>query len=269
MHDNAPEVQLHMPAEAAAHKVCWLGWPRVDAARRMLPEGNIRVEVLPVSNSWVRDTGPTAAGAEERHCHMVVEGGAIAVDGEGTLITTEERFFRHHRKPDATKQGLQDKVIWLPDGLFSDTDTGGHVDDVACFVALGVVLLAWTDDESDPQARGAHADHSRLWPWRAGWSACRQQCSSTRSPHPASSCPRAEQHKRSAAALEVLEREVDAKGQRLRVEAYGGGKMSAGDRIPASYINLYIANGGVVVPAFGEDEADERARAIVEREFPG
>lgn len=46
--------------------------------------------------------------------------------------------------------GLQ-KVIWIPDGLFSDTDTGGHIDDMACFARPGVVLLAWTDDASDPQ----------------------------------------------------------------------------------------------------------------------
>lgn len=47
------------------------------------------------------------------------------------------------------------KVVWLPKGLIGDDDTNGHIDNFACFAAPGVVLLAWTDDEGDPQARRA------------------------------------------------------------------------------------------------------------------
>ncbi len=43
------------------------------------------------------------------------------------------------------------KIIWLPRGLFGDEDTNGHIDNFCCFVRPGVVLLAWTDDQTDPQ----------------------------------------------------------------------------------------------------------------------
>ncbi len=45
------------------------------------------------------------------------------------------------------------KIIWLPVGLYADNDTTGHVDNLACWAAPGKVLLAWTDDENDPQVR--------------------------------------------------------------------------------------------------------------------
>lgn len=46
------------------------------------------------------------------------------------------------------------KVIWLPRGLCGDDDTNGHIDNFACFARPGTVLLAWTDDASDPQVGG-------------------------------------------------------------------------------------------------------------------
>ncbi len=50
--------------------------------------------------------------------------------------------------------GVQ-KIIWLPRGLYGDEDTNGHVDNFACFSAPAKVLLAWTDDASDPQVTPA------------------------------------------------------------------------------------------------------------------
>ena len=48
------------------------------------------------------------------------------------------------------------QVLWLPKGLYKDTDTNGHVDNFACFARPGVVLLAWTDNTQDPQVPWSH-----------------------------------------------------------------------------------------------------------------
>lgn len=126
-----------------------------------------------------------------------------------------------------------------------DEDTNGHVDNFACFLSPGKVALAWSADGSD------------------------------------------EQHGISAEALRVLEGETDARGRRLEVvkvpcpapmylteeEAAslrkGGGfvERKAGERLAASYINFYISNATVVVPAFG-DPNDEVAASLLREAFP-
>ncbi len=89
---------------------------------------------------------------------FVLEGGSIHVDGEGTLITTEECLLNRNRNPHMNRAEIEamlsanlsvDKIIWLPDGLFND-ETDGHVDNFCCYVRPGEVLLAWTDDPQDP-----------------------------------------------------------------------------------------------------------------------
>ncbi|BDY05276.1 agmatine deiminase [Ferrimonas sp. YFM] len=86
---------------------------------------------------------------------ITVEGGAIHTDGQGTLMTTEAVLCNRNRNPQFTKEQVEehlkeycgvDKVIWLPEGLATDC-TGGHIDDLACWVEPGKVLLQWTDDE--------------------------------------------------------------------------------------------------------------------------
>lgn len=91
---------------------------------------------------------------------MILEGGSISFDGEGTLLTTEECLLNPNRNPNMTKAEIEaelkrglgvEKVIWLPKGLFGDVDTNGHVDNFCVFARPGEVLLSWTDDEKDPQ----------------------------------------------------------------------------------------------------------------------
>ena len=91
---------------------------------------------------------------------MVLEGGSIHTDGEGTLLTTEECLLHPNRNPHLTRGEIEeelrlhlgvDKILWLPRGLFGDVDTNGHVDNLACFARPGVILLSWIDDEADPQ----------------------------------------------------------------------------------------------------------------------
>jgi agmatine deiminase len=184
---------------------------------------------------------------------VVLEGGSIDVDGQGTLLTTEECLLNPNRNPELSRADLEgvlsdylavDKVIWLPLGVVED-ETDGHVDNFARFVAPGVVVLTWTDDRSDPQ------------------------------------------YARSAAALEVLEKSADARGRSFEVvklhqpgplfaaaeEAEtldlveGSRPRLAGDRLAGSYVNCYLGNGIVVVPTF-DDPHDEAAVQAYEKLFP-
>ncbi|HCL54189.1 MAG TPA: agmatine deiminase, partial [Pseudomonas sp.] len=96
---------------------------------------------------------------------FVLEGGSIHVDGEGTVITTEECLLNHNRNPHLNREQIEtvlrdnlavDTVVWLPDGLYND-ETDGHVDNFCCYVRPGEVLLAWTDDVNDPNYARCHA----------------------------------------------------------------------------------------------------------------
>ena len=100
---------------------------------------------------------------------MVFEGGAMQIDGEGTLIVTENSVLNHNRNPHLTKEEAEwyfkeymglEKVIWLKDGMAFD-ETDGHIDDVCFFVRPGVLALSWTDDEDNPQYPNLKAAASR------------------------------------------------------------------------------------------------------------
>ncbi|GAB2287738.1 hypothetical protein Dimus_022099 [Dionaea muscipula] len=186
---------------------------------------------------------------------MILEGGSIHVDGQGTCLTTEECLLNQNRNPDLTKAQIEDnlksylgveKIIWLPRGLYGDDDTNGHIDNMCCFAKPGVVLLAWTDDESDPQ------------------------------------------YERSIEAFSVLSKATDAHDRKLEIiklhvpgplymthgEAAGlfqGGEAktrSPGTRLAASYINFYISNGGIIVPQFGDQKWDDEAVRVLSQIFP-
>src|ERR1700710_84076 len=96
---------------------------------------------------------------ERYRAPIVLEGGSIHVDGEGTVLTTEECLLNPHRNPGLSKGQIEralldylgaEKVVWLGQGVFDD-ETDGHVDNLASFARPGVVLLTWAADESDPQ----------------------------------------------------------------------------------------------------------------------
>ena len=192
--------------------------------------------------------------ADSYRAPIVLEGGSIHVDGEGTLLTTAECLLSPGRNPELTKEQIEEqlcrytgcrKVIWLNRGLDPD-ETTGHVDVVACFVRPGVVALAWTDDPTD---------------WRG--EVLREN-------------------------EEILLGETDARGRRLEVrhvpvpdmmyiredeagdvdEVEGTIPRRAGDEIASSYINHYVCNGAVIAPAFGQDDADEEARRVLAGLYP-
>ena len=89
----------------------------------------------------------------------MLEGGSIHVDGEGMLLTTEECLLNPNRNPALTRREIEahlrehlgvERIVWLGAGVVDD-ETSGHVDNLACFVRPGVVVLTWTDDTTDPQ----------------------------------------------------------------------------------------------------------------------
>lgn len=188
-----------------------------------------------------------------RLADFVLEGGSIHVDGQGTLITTEECLLSKGRNPQLTKAEIEEtlkemlnleKVIWLKKGIYLD-ETNGHVDNIANYVKPGVVALAWTDDQTDPQ------------------------------------------YAISKENLDILENSTDAKGRKIQVEklyvpkpilitaaesagvdaATGTLPRQTGDRLAASYVNYYTANGGIVYPLF-DDPADVLAQKTLERLYP-
>ncbi|MDE7362805.1 MAG: agmatine deiminase [Oscillospiraceae bacterium] len=265
-----------------------------ENARRLLSD-NIRVVEMSSNDAWARDYAPTFVtnGSEIRGVNwgfnawggledglyfpwdlddkmarklcdlynkdmydlgsFILEGGSIHVDGEGTCITTEACLLSRGRNPMLTKDNIEnylrdylnvEKVIWLKNGIFND-ETNEHVDNICAFVKPSEVVLAWTDDENDPQ------------------------------------------YAMSKSCYDILSRETDAKGRSITVhklrcpkpvtitaEECGGldtmdfqPTRTPGERLAASYVNFYIANGAVVMPFFG-DPADEPARDLLAELFP-
>ena len=266
-----------------------------ENARACLPH-TVRVVEISSDDAWMRDVGPTCVvdasgrlrgvdwgfnawggleegvyfpwsrdslvarkvleieGADRYRAPLIMEGGALHVDGQGTLITTEECLLNPNRNPRMTRQQIEDtlkahlgveKIIWLPKGVHQD-ETNGHVDNLCCFARPGEVLLTWTDDADDPQYAISHE------------------------------------------ALDVLGSQTDARGRPLQVhkihqpdpmhirdaECRGldasetAKPRRTGDRLAASYVNFYIANGGIVMPLF-DDPKDRDAMDRLTRLFPG
>ncbi|MET0559516.1 MAG: agmatine deiminase [Solirubrobacterales bacterium] len=267
---------------------------QLERARALLP-ASVRVVELASDDAWMRDIGPTfvidgrgdrrgvdwefnawggkegglypswerdeevaarvleVEGVKRYRAPLVLEGGSVHVDGEGTVLTSEECLLNPNRNPKLDREQIEahlrdylgaEKVIWLGRGVFAD-ETDGHVDNLACFARPGVVLLTWTDDESDPQ------------------------------------------HEISVDARRRLETTTDAHGRHLQVvllpspgpltvsadeaagvePSPGTQPRRAGDRLAASYVNFYLANGRVVMPLLDERH-DEEAAAILQRTFP-
>ena len=167
--------------------------------------------------------------------NMILEGGSIHVDGEGTLLTTEQCLLNKNRNPQLSKAEIENnlkeylninKIIWLKNG--TDEGTDGHVDNIACFVKAGTVLALSCKDKNDPF------------------------------------------YERINENLEILKTSTDNRGRKLNVieleMSYK--RLIPDDDEPSSYINFYIANKGIVMPSFEDEKADNRAKTIVQSVFP-
>ena len=230
-------------------------------------DGQIELIDMPMNDAWSRDSGPMILrnqsgkrrvagftfngwgakfppyrddqlvkgrfaahlGMPMYRSNLVLEGGAVAFDGQGTVLTTDECLLNRNRNPGWTKSEVESelkkhlgckKVIWIPRGLTPDPITDGHIDGLAAFAEPGVVLLHTTYDRSDPNA----------------------QITQT--------------------ALEILRSETDAKGRKFEVIEV----PLTSDALV--HMNFYICNGGVVVPVSGKRREDEKPLAIIQEAFP-
>ncbi len=175
-------------------------------------------------------------GVARRAVDMVLEGGAIDVDGQGTLITTEGVLLNANRNPRLSREQIEAQlrdnlgagtVVWLADGLVEDLDTDGHVDNICRFVAPGRVLA---QTEPDP----AYEDHEIM----------REN-------------------------LRRLHAARDAAGRELEVieMPYLARVPGTDPQVVLSYLNFYLANGAVVVPVAG-DVRDDDALALIASTMP-
>jgi agmatine deiminase len=168
---------------------------------------------------------------------VVLEGGAIDGDGEGTLLASEAVLLNPNRNPNFGKAEIERhlegflgarKIIWLAGGIAGDP-AGGLIDNVACFIKPGAVLALTTPDSADVNHAALQDNLQRL---------------------------------RSAS---------DAQGRSLEIVEIEQPRSSLGDkqeRLPLSYTSLYIANGAVIAPAF-EDPQDSKAYDLLAKVFAG
>jgi agmatine deiminase len=243
--------------------------PQEAEARAALPAERVTVLPIPIDDSWMRDSGPIfvkdVAGARagvdfkfnawgekyppwdddarltkrllarlgERRlaAPIVLEGGAIAVDGAGTLVTTEQCLLEEYRNPELSRAAIEaalrdwlgvERVVWLGRGLVEDRDTDGHVDNVCAFVEPGRALLQTVPDEADPNWPHARENAARL----------------------------------AAAGIDVVELP-------WLPRAPGAERPTA---VP--YTNFYVCNGAVIVPVCGA-ETDQDALALIGSLHPG
>ena len=166
--------------------------------------------------------------------NMVLEGGSINVNGEGTMITTEQCLLNKNRNPELSKEQIErnlknyfgvSKIIWLKHG--TDEGTDGHVDNVACFSNSNTILAMTCSDKSDSYFDLLSEN------------------------------------------LEILRSSTDQDGNPLNIIELEMSKkrLIPNDDEPSSYINFYIANNAIILPIFGDDRADENAKKILKSKF--
>ncbi|HWD25831.1 MAG TPA: agmatine deiminase family protein [Rhizomicrobium sp.] len=244
--------------------------PHDTAEAKLATSGKVEVVEVPLDDSWARDIGPTFltapngqraavqwrfnawgnkyqpwdqdaqfatraaqhSGVTLYDAPLICEGGAIHSDGEGTLLTTEQTLLNPNRNPHLDRQQVEERlalftgarrVIWLGEG-FSDDETDGHIDNIACFASPGRVIVGVPSSRS-------HPDFEPVMD-----------------------------------AIRRFKTARDAQGRALEVVELEQPKSIAADwrgrPLQASYVNFYIANGGLVMPGF-DDPNDEKARSVL------
>ncbi|MEV6277862.1 agmatine deiminase family protein [Nocardia sp. NPDC051832] len=244
----------------------------MDLARGLTSGANVDLVPAEIDDLWMRDTGPVfvrgaggragvdfnfngwgdkqdhrrdakvarivteRAGVERLTTDLVLEGGGLEVDGEGTAIITESCVLNNNRNPGWKKRDVEEelayllgieKVIWLP-GIAGEDITDGHTDFYARFASPGVVV-AGLDNDPDSFDYDVTRRH-----------------------------------------LDILHQATDVHGRPLRVEVLEGPSevRGTGDDFAAGYINFYVCNGAVIAPEFGDPHTDPATRATLQRLFP-
>ncbi|MCX7923290.1 MAG: agmatine deiminase family protein [Clostridia bacterium] len=248
-----------------------------DVAKQALEFCSPKVKVVEFEHddSWIRDNGPTFVvnpegkvaginwifnawggkypcendnlvapkildyiGVPRFDVPIVMEGGSIHVDGEGTLLTTEECLLNKNRNPHISREEIEDtlkqylgveKFIWLRKGLYGD-DTDGHVDNVACFAKPGIIIMQTCSNPNDPN------------------------------------------YEISRENIETLKKSTDAKGRRFEIVQIEQPPAAYYEdtHLTLSYLNFYFVNGGIILPVFGGEcsETDKAAESTLAKVFP-
>lgn len=196
---------------------------------------------------------------------MILEGGSITVDGEGTVIVTDQCLLSPGRTASAVLAEEEDeetiwpkyakqfepwseelraymdehlkaylgveKVIWVREGIDPE-ETNGHIDDVATFIAPGVVAVIWTDDPDYPFYRQCHEAYDTL---AAATDAQGRQLKVYKLPMPV------EPLYMDQASCDTIDVDENAEPR------------VADEPLIASYMNYLVTNGGVIVPQYGDE----------------
>lgn len=261
-------------AIAQYEPVTMLVHPHDEESARSLCGHDITLQTLAINDSWTRDTGPTfllnkdkqlagvswihnAWGGNYQDCALdneiagailqktqalafsaplVMEGGSFHVDGEGTILTSRECLLNANRNPLLSQQEIEQ---YLYDFLGGEKiiwlnkgllgdETDGHIDEIACFIAPGKVLCLITHDKEDPNYANLHEN------------------------------------------LEILKAATDAQGRKFEVYTVEQPPATYmdGERLTLSYINFYLGNKGIVMPAFGHEAQDKAAYALFTQLYP-
>ncbi|MFE3796230.1 agmatine deiminase family protein [Nocardia tengchongensis] len=246
----------------------------MDVARGLIGGANVELVPAALDDLWMRDTGPVfvkgsggkagvdfnfngwgnkqahgqdaevakivtgGAGTQSMSTQLVLEGGGIEVDGQGTAIITESCVLNPNRNPGWSKQDVEaelgyllglKKIIWLP-GIAGQDITDGHTDFYARFASPGVVVAGLDTD------------------------------------------PKSYDHDVTMRHLDILKSATDARGRPVRVAVIKAPTQIRPEYkdkdFAAGYINFYVCNGAVIAPEFGDREADSAAKATLARLFP-
>jgi len=266
-------------AIAEFEPVIMLAAPRTAERAAAKCGSGVEVIEMPIDDSWFRDSGPiyvfddagsriatdwrfnswgekfkpyaddaaaaerfaTSAGHPVRSIDMVLEGGSISGDGDGTIVTTTQCLMHPNRNPSLSQTDIAEtlcselgaeRTIWLPHGLALDDDTDGHVDNIAAFAAPGRLVLQGCDDTGEEDWLRLDVDRR------------------------------------------VAQGAVDARGRPLEVVSvpvlpFAEVDRGAGvERVVVPYLNYYVGNGFVIVPTCGHD-TDSDMVALIADQYPG
>lgn len=246
---------------------------QLPSARRLL-SSQIECLGLPYDDAWLRDTAAVIAHDTEQRPHaiswnfngwgnqftpwdrdralsshmathlelplltadIVAEGGAMHVDGNGLLVTTRQCLQNPNRNPGMSVEAIEAELFRLTGAShviwlpegIEDDHTNGHVDELACFTAPGRLLMVSTDDGTD---------HN--------YSVVRQAREAVRAFH------------------EDTGIVVD-----ITAIPQPEARYQSGQRLSLSYINFYLANDAVILPAFDQKSRDANAKAIIQEQYP-
>ncbi|WP_372405341.1 agmatine deiminase family protein [Streptomyces luteireticuli] len=278
--DQLPSVREDIARVARAiaeyEAVVMMARPGQQAAAQRVCGSRVEVIPLMVDDLWARDTVPVFVedsggilgvdldfngwGNKQEHRNdarvgrtllakydirrtrapLVAEGGSFETDGKGTLLVTESSVVNKNRNRGKSRDQVEadiksslgvEKVIW-PAGVRGKDITDAHVDSIARFTAPGVVLVDRAFPDSPPDVWSRAADQARS----------------------------------------VLKDATDARGKRLEVVDLPQPDLDRitgrGDAFVSTYANFYIANGAVFMPRFGDARADDRAKGILQDQFP-